>query len=381
MEEYKIAEIKQFYDFLEGRMTKEESGDFERKLESDVRLKSHFKEIRQIWKATAENPEDGLESWKRLEAKLGTGRTKSRSIGQWIGYAASFAVLLALAYWAIPNNSGSAALSDNEGETVDPFEDLRWVTLVRAGEKFVLWGDTVLESGAVMVKGGVLYELAGENEPVQPCEVLVPKGQLFEVRLSDGSTVTLNSQTRLKYDSKFTEGERDVELAEGEAFFEIEKVEDMPFVVKADEVGIKVLGTKFNVSNYKDDKNISATLVSGKVALYAGSGKRLGMSPSDHAVYSKKGKELSVSKLENTDEYLAWMDSKLVARDMELSEVLKRLGRMHGKRVRFNGKQELSEKKTWITLDKEYGMDRSMNILSKLFKMEYLIEGDTVVVW
>ncbi len=76
----------------------------------------------------------------------------------------------------------------------------------------------------------------------------------------------LNSASKLSYPQEFSSYLREIKL-EGEAFFEVKKNAQKPFIVNANNLDIKVLGTKFNVKSYSNEKNIETTLFSGKVSV------------------------------------------------------------------------------------------------------------------
>ena len=101
--------------------------------------------------------------------------------------------------------------------------------------------------------------------------LVVPKGGTYKVRLSDGTDVWLNADTRLKYPLNFSGNERLVEL-EGEAYFEVTKNEH-PFIVSSEGQRVQVLGTKFNVNTHEKYNGTKTSLLEGKVQIYALSSK------------------------------------------------------------------------------------------------------------
>lgn len=94
--------------------------------------------------------------------------------------------------------------------------------------------------------------------------IIVPNGERSKVVLPDGSTVQLNGGSQLKFSPAFRSGKGTV-LLEGEAFFDVAHDPSRPFVVETGNLQIKVLGTRFNVSSYPDDKTITTYLEEGKV--------------------------------------------------------------------------------------------------------------------
>ena len=107
--------------------------------------------------------------------------------------------------------------------------------------------------------------------------------------MPDGTLVWLNSGSRLSYNYQYSTYDRVVNL-EGEAFFDVKKDTQYPFIVKAGEVDVKVHGTAFNVSTYADEENIMVALLRGKVSLLSATGQNLltYLSPNQEAIVSKK---------------------------------------------------------------------------------------------
>ena len=100
----------------------------------------------------------------------------------------------------------------------------------------------------------IVYDTETTLEKLVYNTIKIPYGKRFELQLSDGTIVHLNSGTTLKYPVKFiASGNRQVFL-DGEAFFDVAKDKTHPFVVNADNLNVRVLGTHFNVSNYPEDK-------------------------------------------------------------------------------------------------------------------------------
>jgi transmembrane sensor len=97
-------------------------------------------------------------------------------------------------------------------------------------------------------------------------QIVVPLGAKSQVILSDGSKVWLNAGSKLKYPVNFLNNSREVYL-EGEAFFDITKINHKQFIVKTSNLNIKVYGTQFNVKAYSEENQIQTTLVKGSVAL------------------------------------------------------------------------------------------------------------------
>ncbi|WP_343699851.1 FecR domain-containing protein [Chitinophaga sp.] len=111
-----------------------------------------------------------------------------------------------------------------------------------------------------------LYISRSGSHPVVPelIETVAKPGAKSRILLPDGSVVWLNSGSRISYPASFTDSLREVEL-EGEAYFNVAKSAERPFIVHTRDINIRVLGTVFNVKCYPEDNKTEATLISGLV--------------------------------------------------------------------------------------------------------------------
>ncbi len=132
-------------------------------------------------------------------------------------------------------------------------------------------------------------------------EAFAPKGSRSFITLSDGSTVWLNSGTKLRYQSNFGKAGRDLYL-EGEAYFVVARNPDVPFRVKTSDVCITAIGTAFNVKAYSDEGSIETTLEKGEVRIDELDNAKLKtetepvyLKPNQKAVYIKTSKNITVN--------------------------------------------------------------------------------------
>lgn len=148
-----------------------------------------------------------------------------------------------------------------------------------------------------------------------------------KITLPDSSVVWLNANACLRYPREFSLQTRQVEI-KGEAFFEVRKDEKRPFIVQTDGVGIKVLGTTFNVDAEPDKTQI--TLLTGKIGLYKSTNQsqtadRI-LQPGEQAVYSKSDNDLKISTIrpENT---ISWVTGIFEFKDDPLEDIMQELQR------------------------------------------------------
>lgn len=154
-------------------------------------------------------------------------------------------------------------------------------------------------------------------------EFATPPGQRAKVLLADGTEVWLNANSTLRYPEYFDTKQREVEL-HGEAFFEVEKNEGKPFIVKTSKMDIKVTGTKFNVNAYQTEKYFVASLVEGAISVSCANNrnKTFALQPQQQIVVSDQSSEVSL--FENTD-FMSWKDGVFIFDDMLLTDIIKKL--------------------------------------------------------
>lgn len=117
---------------------------------------------------------------------------------------------------------------------------------------------------------GLVFFYIGKNQVAKPelsySELNVPLGSRVQFSLSDGTIVTLNAGSRLKYDNRFGINDRVVQL-DGEGFFKVAKDSKKPFTVKTSYLNVRALGTTFNIKAYSEDKTVETTLIEGSVKI------------------------------------------------------------------------------------------------------------------
>lgn len=167
--------------------------------------------------------------------------------------------------------------------------------------------------------------------------VRVEKGQKANMTLPDGTQVWLNSDSKITYNSNFNQANRDINL-EGEAFFEVAKNENNPFVVHAKQMSVKAIGTAFNVKAYNDDPDIITTLVSGKVRVNTPAQSQL-LKPNQRLVYEKNERRTSISNEQDIESFSAWRENELVFNDQNFKSITKVLERHYNIRFVFEDSQ------------------------------------------
>jgi len=158
------------------------------------------------------------------------------------------------------------------------------------------------------LSGYLLYE--GQNKKLAgDMTVTVEKGQKVALTLPDKSRVWVNSGSTLTYGSRFNKHERIIEL-NGEAYFEVAKNKNAPFIVESHGFSVEALGTTFDVKAYADEKQISTVLMEGKVEVGDALNK-INLTPNQKVTYNRETKSMQKSDVVDGLIYADWRYNKL----------------------------------------------------------------------
>lgn len=167
-------------------------------------------------------------------------------------------------------------------------------------------------------------------------QVVKSGNRRIEVVLPDSSRVWLNESSTLTYAATFDESERLVKL-EGEAFFQVRRNPQQPFIVKAGPATTKVLGTSFNLRAYSAATAVELTVATGKVAFTSEQGTEAVVTPGYGAVLEKQNNRLTKVRVADENAW-AWQSGRLRFAGQPLSEVLPVLERYYGVRLQLANK-------------------------------------------
>lgn len=270
---------------------------------------------------------DKVSGWQGYSKKL---KETEKKVNRWRVFLRYAAILL------IPLSATVYGVLRSGEETVS-LADLNAITPGGTRAELVLPSGEVVD---LVAKSGVIsrgentvinnegktlsYKSIGNQAPMDSLrynEVIVPKGGEYQLVLSDGTLVYLNSMTKIRFPERFSEKCREVEVC-GEAFFEVAENKRVPFVVKTDAYEITVLGTKFNVTAYADEQVATTTLVEGAVSI---SGKCIGeakaLRPNEQFVLDRVSGSVEIKNVD-VNYYTAWKDGMFRFRDVRLEEIM-----------------------------------------------------------
>jgi len=301
--------------------------------------------------------------------------------------AASILIMIAVGSFFIRRDKKAEMVSKVPGATkqdIRPGSNKAVLTL-STGEQIVLTephaGILAREGAAEIIKkenGELVYNLGDKTaahsaKPIYNT-ITVPRGGQYQLVLSDGSKVLLNAATSLTYPAEFNGRYRNVEL-KGEGYFEVAKNASKPFIVKANNVEVRVLGTHFNISAYSDDANITTTLIEGAVSVNKGKQTKL-LAPGQQGISAYTTGEISVQPA-NIEQTMGWVKGNFVFKDLNIKEVMKIASRWYDIEVEYRG--NVQSKKFGGTTSRFSNITELLDYMKITGGVNYKIEGRRVI--
>ena len=206
--------------------------------------------------------------------------------------------------------------------------------------------------------------------------IQIPRGGNYQLVLSDGTKVWLNSESSLTYPVSFAGNSREVFLT-GEAFFDVKSDQTAPFIVKTSITDIKVYGTQFNVMGYENDDVIETTLVKGNIAVLV-KGQETLINPGQQARINKNSKKMFVNEV-NVDLYTAWKDGIFRFEQMTLQQMAYKLERWYDVKF-FFANEDVKGKRFTGAVRRETNFEFFIDLIEETTKVKIDINDKTVLV-
>lgn len=235
---------------------------------------------------------------------------------------------------------------------------------------------------------GPLKSGLGDSSASSPETFATQKGQRTSVRLSDGSQVRLNVDSRLTVPPSFGEENRVVRL-EGEAFFEVRADSTRPFIVRSEGAVTRVLGTAFDVGAYPEDDEVKVVVAEGRVALHgetSSNSRDAGRREEDKNVILTKNQvsliprngEQIIRREDDVGEHLAWMDGQLAFEDAPFAEVIRRLERWYDLEITMEEGTAPPSGHLNAQFDKDRSLADVIRVIGAAFGLKHEREGNRV---
>lgn len=320
-------------------------------------------------------------AWITIQNKIHKEPKRRRLYTRITGYAALLLILLTVGWFLLR--------PEKETKTIDvvespmPQRHHKAILVLSNGEELTLDNPkkTALEEPAGITitnqPGEVLtYDLIDGDlkEPVMN-HLIVPAGARYQVQLSDGTKVWINSVSELEYPVAFGPGERSVKLT-GEAYFDVASDPDRPFVIETNGYSITALGTAFNVSTYTNDSFMETTLVEGAVEVVVRQGKRISLKPGQSMRIDHTSQEYKLQDVD-TRFYTSWKEGVLHFNKVTLSELCVKLERWYDAEILFSN----PEKGKLVysgALENSRSIEYLLNLIEQTADVHFVMEESTI---
>jgi hypothetical protein len=317
-----------------------------------------------------------LALWDRIGKTNRSRKSLKTSIQRW-SVAAGILMIIGLSGWWLSviektkidvANYQSIAANKNQGKEIK---------LIRSDhtEKTFTTKEVDLkynQKGQLETKTGKITEtevIKNDTNLLQMNQLVVPRGKRSSIELADGTKLWLNSGSRAIYPVVFKGKKREI-FIEGEGYLEVARDVEHPFFVVTDQVKIEVLGTKFDISAYKEDDYISVVLVEGSVQASIGPENRI-MEPNQILNYQKLTQKTSLEKT-NVLEYIAWKDGYMLCNKEQVKSITTKLSRYYDVEINI-GDTDLKDISISGKLDLKSNYEDVLKVICTTAPLEYKI--------
>ena len=326
---------------LNQRLTPDEEIIFNKWYHESEKHKAYFDNV----KANQQNNIDTInieQGWSAIEKKL-NAPVKIKFNWKY-AIAASIVLFISISFFLITNNKAKNFEPIIVQHNIIIGSDKATLTLEDGSNIDLEKGKTYTFNNLISNGEQLVYN--SESEVINPeiafNYLTVPRGGQFYVKLSDGTQIWLNSDSKLKYPVIFIEGKnRQVELVYGEAYFDVSPStahNGSHFEVSTMGQNIDVIGTEFNVKAYKDEQKIYTTLVEGKVAVSKGTNHKE-LNPGEESILNLENSTIQVSRVDITAK-TAWKNGLFIFEKESLSEIMITLSRWYDISVEFENPEK-----------------------------------------
>lgn len=227
----------------------------------------------------------------------------------------------------------------------------------------------------------IVYEenIVVETEEVEVHTINVPYGKRFNLQLSDGTDVYLNSGTIMKYPVSFLPNQTRSVYIEGEAFFNVKKAANSIFEVRSNQITASVYGTKFNFKNFSEDFSSDIVLVEGSLGISNENTTDINMlSPGYKASIDKEIFKISKSKV-NSKIYTSWVDGDVIFRNETFDQIIQKLQRLYNITIINNSKISNQLFNASINVEEEK-IEDVLGYFNKIYNIDFQIFNNKIII-
>lgn len=324
-------------------------------------------------------PEEIDELWADVKKKIQQD-TKAKRRKYIISIVTSAAIIFGVFWFSkYYKLAVSTDFTNNTPSRIDSALESQDILLIVSDQKQIkLKSDSIVlysKNGTIILQSDTIVAQSDTNDKIEYNQLIVPKGKRIQLVLPDASKLWVNSGTVVTYPRQFNQDEREITV-NGEVYLEVKHDIQRPFIVNTNDFHVRVLGTSFNVCNYKKLES-SVVLLNGSVSITDFKGNTTKLNPNQLVTVGEKGLE-EIKDVDASD-YIGWVNNMLILHAEPLENILGKLGIYYGvsfeftdkytKNLPLSGKLDLTDK-----------IEDIMYVISKTAPIKYEIKDNRIIV-
>lgn len=312
-------------------------------------------------------------AWKEVSARI-SFRKKNNILYRYLPYAALLILACSFAFYFYQKAENPVQKLVVKPEKINPekiqlrLSSGKTLDLVRQNQS-IKTEDAELNTS----QNGLKYSSNSGKEETTFNTLIIPETFTYQITLSDGTQVWLNSASQLRFPFVFGRDKREVYVS-GEAYFKVAKNANKPFIVHTPATDVLVKGTSFNINTYENGKVITS-LVEGKVQTKSG-GAEIDLSPGKEAVFTDGNFE---QRAFDPGDILAWIDGQYIFHDRSLNDLAPVIKRWYNMDLVFSSAKTGTHKMSGV-IEKGQPVSQFLNNLSAVSQLHSAVSGQKIYI-
>lgn len=343
---------------------------------------SAYTTLKSLHELAPEVPQGRVDAlWNRIQSSNTARATQKKRVAlfRYSAMAASIMLVIGLSVFSYLQNSNTAQtlLDFANNSNVPEQHNSKYIQLVSNNEALSLVGThanvAYNQEGVLKVNNETIHASDKNQMNAGFNQLRVPFGKRAFLTLSDGTELWVNVGTVVSYPVTFANNLREI-FVDGEVYANVSHDASRPFVIRTNALDVRVLGTSFNLSAYKDQSQTNVVLVNGSVNVQPKDGEETIIKPNQMYAYSNR-----TAKVETVDveKYTSWHEGNLIFQNETIESILMRLSRYYNARMKF------PDKASGITfsgkLELKDDLTQMLNGLSQITDMTYTVKDSLYI--
>lgn len=242
--------------------------------------------------------------------------------------------------------------------------------------KLPLWTKYAIVACFASIISTIGYNVFLRTSPINFTTIEVPQGQFSKLILPDSTLVWLNSDSKFSYADNYMDAQNRIVKLEGEAFFDVKRNSEHPFIVQSGGLNVKVLGTEFNVKAYESDAETTVSLISGSIEVSTEKERRK-IFPGQVLLF--KDNKMQIGQNKSTEATYSWISGELHFEDENLVNIIRAIERKYNVTIHFNS-EALENRHLTCKIQKNTSLEDVLDILKNATDLNYNVNDSIITI-